>query len=82
MKSYIFGGLCLVFVTEAFDHSFLGIDDAKAYLEKPILGAISKIITEADVRRQKLRNIKIASLSVITSAGLLVVIIYNIILGS
>ncbi|MFH1868727.1 MAG: GNVR domain-containing protein [Candidatus Omnitrophota bacterium] len=77
----IFTGLCLVFGAEAFDHSFLSADDAKAYLEKPILGAISKIITQADVRAQKLRNIKVASLSILTTVVLLVVIVYNIILG-
>lgn len=76
------GGLCLIFAAEALDRSFLGPEDAKAYLELPILGAISKIITHSDVRAQKIRNIKIASLTVITTVGLLVIIIFNILLSS
>ncbi len=78
----ISAGLGLVFAVEMFDHSFLSIDDAKAHLELPILGAISKIFTEKDVRAQKLRNVKITGASVLTGAVLLVVIIFNVLLGS
>ncbi|MDB4349541.1 Wzz/FepE/Etk N-terminal domain-containing protein [Omnitrophica bacterium] len=76
------GGIALVFAVEIFDHSFLGIDQAKEHLELPILGAISKIITEADVRAQKLRNIKITWASILVSIVLFVAIIFNVILGS
>ncbi|MCK4462725.1 MAG: hypothetical protein KAU58_00250, partial [Candidatus Omnitrophica bacterium] len=82
----IFVGICcglgLVFAVEMFDHSFLGIDDAKAHLELPMLGAISKIITEKDLRAQKVRNLKITSASMLTGVVLLVVIIFNVLLGS
>ena len=75
-------GTGLVFGAEMFDHSLLSTEDAKAHLDLPLIGATSKIITEADVHIQKLRNIKITSASVLTGAILLVVIIFNIILGS
>lgn len=78
----ICAGLGLVFVTEIFDHSFLGVNDAKAYLDLPVLGAVAKIVTQSDIRVQKIRNIKITLASAITSAVLLVVIIFNILLGS
>ncbi len=76
------GGMGLVFSVEMFDHSFLGVDEAKAYLDLPILGGIAKIITQADVRKQKNRNIQITSISALTGVALLLVIIFNIILGS
>ena len=78
----MFGGFGLVVATEVFDHSFMGVEDAKMYLEHPILGSTSKIITEKDLKIQKFRNIKIASISVLTGAILLVVIIFNVLLGS
>ncbi len=81
-----FLGLCagvgLVFTVEMFDHSFLGIDEAKTFLELPIFGAISKIITEEDLRAQKLRNARITGISVVTGIVLLMFIIFNVFLGS
>jgi uncharacterized protein involved in exopolysaccharide biosynthesis len=80
-----FLGACLggglVFSTEMFDHSFLGVDEAKEFLELPIFGAISKIVTKKDLRAQKMHNTKITVLSIIIGIGLLVVIVFNIILG-
>lgn len=82
----IFMGACagigLVFLMEMFDHSFLGVDEAKAFLELPVLGAISKIITEADLNAQKLRNTRITIISIATSMLLLIVIIFNVFLGN
>lgn len=71
----------LVFTTELLDHSFLGVDEAKEFLELPMFGAISKIVTKTDLQTQKMHNIKIAILSAIIGLGLVTVIIFNIILG-
>lgn len=72
----------LIFTTEMLDHSFLGVDEAKEFLDLPIFGAISKIVTATDLKTQKMRNAKISVLSVITGIVLLGVIIFNVILGS
>ncbi|MFH0731651.1 MAG: GNVR domain-containing protein [Candidatus Omnitrophota bacterium] len=81
----IFLGICagagMVFIAELLDHSFLGIDQAKQTLDLPILGAIPKIITVADLNAQRMRRMKITGLSIITGVVLLVVIIFNIVLG-
>lgn len=75
-------GIGLVFLMEAFDRSFLGVDEARAFLTLPIFGAVSKIITQEDIATQKLRNTRITAASVVTGVVLLVVIIFNVILGS
>ncbi|EFK95902.1 polysaccharide chain length determinant protein [sediment metagenome] len=75
-------GLGLVFLAEVYDHSFLGVDEARSYFDLPILGAISKIITESDVREQRLRNIKVTSISVLVATVLMVIVIFNVFLGS
>ncbi len=75
-------GVGLVFLVEMFDHSFLGVDEAKNFLELPIFGAISKIVTEADLNAQKLRNARITGFSVVTGVVLVVVIIFNVFLGN
>jgi uncharacterized protein involved in exopolysaccharide biosynthesis len=80
-----FFGVCagtgLVFSVEMFDHSFLGVDEAKRYLDLPIFGAIPKIITQDDIKVQRIRWIKIASLSIITGVVLIAIIIINVVLG-
>jgi polysaccharide biosynthesis transport protein len=75
-------GLGLIFLTEMFDHSFLGVDEAREFLGLPILGAIPKIITHDDLRVQKIRRAGIASASILIGVLLAVVIIFNVILGS
>lgn len=81
-----FLGVCsgagLIFIVELFDLSFIGIDEAKSFLELPIFGAISKIVTEADLKTQKLRNTRITGISIATGVVLLIVIIFNVLLGS
>lgn len=75
-------GAGLVFLAELFDKSFLGIDEARAVLELPIFGAVSKIITQEDIRIQKMRNAKVAAISAATGVALLVFIIFNVFLGN
>lgn len=76
------GGCALVVMSEIFDHSFMDAQEAKMHLDLPILGMTSKIITELDVRAQKIRNIKITGISILTGAVLMVVIIFNVLLGN
>jgi len=75
-------GMGLVFGAELLDHSFIGIDEAKAYLELPVLGAVSKIVTSDDLKAQEMRRAKITAISIATGVILLIVIIFNVILGS
>ena len=60
----------------------MGVDEAKVYLDLPIFGAVSKIVTETDLQAQKLRNARITGISVATSVVLLLVIIFNVLLGN
>jgi len=50
-------------------------------LDMPILGAISKIITQDDLKVQKLRRTRITTASIAGGIILLVVIIFNFMLG-
>ncbi len=74
-------GVGLIFAVEMLDHSFMGLDEAKAYLELPIYGAISRIVTSKDMRSEKARRARIIALSVLTAVVLITVIIFNIILS-
>lgn len=80
----LFLGACVgtgsIFSLELFDHSFLGVDQARASLELPIFGAISKIITQDDLKAQQQRRVKIISISVVTGIILLVAIIFKILM--
>jgi capsule polysaccharide export protein KpsE/RkpR len=79
-------GMCLgggtVFTAELLDHSFIGVDEVKAFLELPVLGAVSKIVTSADLKVYEMRRAKITAISIATGVLLLIVIIFNVILGS
>jgi succinoglycan biosynthesis transport protein ExoP len=75
-------GFALVFSVEMLDHSFLGIDEAKAFLDIPILGAISKIVTHSDIKMQKARNLRITGITIVAGVVLLVVVICNFLFTS
>ncbi|MGE5280311.1 MAG: GNVR domain-containing protein [Deltaproteobacteria bacterium] len=49
-------GVGLVLLSEFTDRSILSIDDAKEFLEYPILGGISKILTEEDIAVSRSRS--------------------------
>jgi succinoglycan biosynthesis transport protein ExoP len=49
-------GVGVILLLEITDHSILGIDEAKEFLELPILGGISKILTEDDIAVTRLKN--------------------------
>jgi polysaccharide chain length determinant protein (PEP-CTERM system associated) len=55
----ILSGFGCVFLAEFADHSFRGVEDAKQYLDLPILGSIARIVSAEDVRRQRLRNVRL-----------------------
>ena len=74
-------GVGLIFSVEMLDHSFLGVDEAKNYFNLPIFGAISKIITQDDLKAKKMQNIKITSISIATGVILLILVIFNVLLA-
>lgn len=48
-----FAGCGLVFGREFLDQSFLDLEDAKAHLEMPVLGGISRITTQEEINKEK-----------------------------
>jgi len=75
-------GIGLVFLVEMFDHSYLSVDEAKMHLTAPVLGAISKIVTQTDVKVQRVHNTRIMGISIVTGVVLLIVVIFNVLLGN
>lgn len=82
----LFFGICagagLVFLIELLDHSFLGVDEAKAFLTMPALGAVSKIVTQTDLKLQRLNRTRVAGASIVAGVVLLIVIIFNVFMGN
>lgn len=74
-------GIGLIFVVELFDHSFLGVDEARSFLGLPIFGATSKIVTIEDLKADKLKHTRITGASIAAGVILLIVIIFNVFLG-
>jgi len=73
-------GAGIIVLLEFVDTSILGMDEAKATLDLPVLGAISKIMTSQDVAREKAKNTMRIGVSI--SAGVIfiaLVIIYSVI---
>lgn len=73
-------GAGIIVLMEFIDTSFIGVDEAKAILKLPILGAISKIITEEDIAKEKTK--RTTRLIVFVSSGIafvFIVIIYSFI---
>jgi LPS O-antigen subunit length determinant protein (WzzB/FepE family) len=65
-------GTGLVFGREFMDQSFLDIEDAKANLEFPVLGGISRITTQEEINREKFRRRKQIILTLLGSAALII----------
>ncbi|MBI5874079.1 MAG: hypothetical protein HZB36_08115 [Candidatus Omnitrophica bacterium] len=73
------GGACgvgIVLLLEFTDHSFLGIDEAKEFLDIPILGGISKILTEEDIAVTRAKNR--FRTTVFTVASLLLIVLSSL----
>jgi len=64
-------GITFIFVTEFLDKSFLDVHEASAFLNVPLLGAISKINTEESLKEQKYAQVHL--LFWMFSAGVLMV---------
>ena len=75
-------GIGLIFLMELFDHSFLSVEDARSFLTLPVFGAISKITTEKDLKEAELKKTRLTGISIATGVVLLIVIIFNVFLGS
>ncbi|MBU1062164.1 MAG: hypothetical protein KJ952_05555 [Candidatus Omnitrophica bacterium] len=73
-------GFGVIVLFEVLDRSFLGVDEAKALLDLPILGAISKIMTAADLAREKAkRSAQVWTWVLASVAFVNIVIVYTII---
>jgi uncharacterized protein involved in exopolysaccharide biosynthesis len=75
-------GMGLIFLIEMFDHSFLGVDEARAFITLPIFGATSKIVTEEDLKAAELKRTRLTGISIATGVVLLIVVIFNVFLGN
>jgi len=73
-------GFGIIVLLELVDVSLLGVDEAKALLDLPILGAISKIMTAEDLAKEKAKKAMRFGISITASlAFVFIVIIYSII---
>lgn len=68
-----FAGTGLVFSREFLDHSFLDIEDAKANLKLPVLGAISRITTQEEIDKEKYKEKKWIAVALLSSFALIVI---------
>lgn len=66
-------GLALVFGAEFLDKSFIDVEDATRFFGQPLLGAISRINTEASLRKEREQQSWLYSLTF--AAGVIVVIV-------
>jgi capsular polysaccharide biosynthesis protein len=66
-------GVGLILLLEFTDQSLLGIDEAKEHLDLPILGGISRILTEEDIAVNRIRSRFRMTVFVVVS-GLLILI--------
>lgn len=74
-------GVGLVFGREFLDQSFIDIEDAKANLSAPVLGAISRITTHDEMRQERNKRIIAVFVSMIIGGALVVGAILYALLG-
>lgn len=65
-------GVGLVLLLEFTDHSILGIDEAKEFLNMPVLGGISKILTEEDIAVSRAKNKYMTTVFAVASVLLII----------
>jgi hypothetical protein len=63
-------GVGMTFGRQFMDQSFLDIEDARANLELPVLGAVTRITTRAEVERERDKRIILIIISIILAAAL------------
>jgi len=66
-------GAGLIFIREFMDKSFIDVEDAKNFFEAPLLGAISKIYTNSDVRRERERQFWMYGMTLVASTAIILV---------
>ena len=73
----IFAGTCLgvglIFSREFLDNSILDLEEAKAILSIPILGAISRLTTQDEINKEKAQQKRLITIGAIASASLLII---------
>lgn len=73
----ILGGICvgvgLIFAREFLDNSILDLEEAKATLSIPVLGAISRLTTQEEIDKEKIQHKKLITTGAIASAALLII---------
>ncbi len=73
----IFFGFGCVFLTEFADHSLRGVEDVRRYMKLPILGSISKIELEKDIKAGKVHQKKIVAVITILFLGFIIMMVVN-----
>lgn len=58
-------GVGMIFLFEFLDQSFLDVEEANGFLGQPLLGAVSKIVTEEHVRQRRAKLIWIYSITIV-----------------
>ena len=66
-------GIGLIFGFEFLDQSFIDVEETKNFLDMPLLGAISKINTEFNIRRDRERKQWLYSLTCV--AGIVIILL-------
>jgi len=79
LMGLLMGGLAgvgLVIFFEFFDKSFIDLEDAKRFLDKPLLGGISRIMTEENVRKDREKTVVTYALLILVGVVILIVTIF------
>lgn len=66
-------GAGLIFAREFLDSSFLDLEEAKAILDVPVLGAISRLTTEEEINKEKAHHKKLIRIGSIASSITIVI---------
>ncbi|MFH1281117.1 MAG: GNVR domain-containing protein [Candidatus Omnitrophota bacterium] len=66
-------GIGLIFAREFLDSSFLDLEEAKAILDVPVLGAISRLTTEEEINKERAHRQKLITIGAIASATTIVI---------
>lgn len=75
-------GVGLVFGREFMDQSFLDIQDAKLTLELPVLGGISRLTTQEEIDKERLKKKKVITIAVSVSVILIIIVMLIALLKS
>lgn len=65
------GGVGSVFIAEFADRSFKNTEDALGYMKVPYLGSVSRIVTQQEIRRARIKRVLFNTLMVILTLGII-----------